>query len=264
MTNVISVITAAHAPSARYLAEAYASLAAQQLPDGWAWQWLVQEDGETGEIARVLSDDPRISYGSARPGGPGVARTMALARAVGSLVKNFDADDQLTDGALARDIEALTRNPDIGWTTSRVLDLLPDGSTVSWEHADPPEGIFPRDSVLNFWQEHNWLLPVHPVTLCIRRDLLLALGGWMALTTTEDTGLLIAANTVSDGYFIAEPSLLYRKHPEQITAQAYHVEPTERDARRLMIVARAEALRALLDGPAVRHGASNEQHRRVA
>jgi hypothetical protein len=48
----------------------------------------------------------------------------------------LDADDQLTPGALARDIEVLSKYADIGRTTSRVVDLLPDGSTVGFD-ADP-------------------------------------------------------------------------------------------------------------------------------
>lgn len=246
MSSTISVVTAVHAPGAAYLREAYDSLAAQKMPDGWEWQWLVQEDGESDSIAPLLPDDRRVSFGCARPGGPGVARTVALARAAGALVKNLDADDILTPGALARDIETLLANPSVGYTTSRVLDLLPDGSTVSWKHQDPEEGLIPVDSIFSFWTQNDWLLPVHPVTICIRRDLLLALGGWMALTTAEDTGLLISANVVTDGYFIAEPSLLYRKHSAQVTVQPYHTEVTARDARRRLIADRAEALRRLV------------------
>jgi hypothetical protein len=47
-------------------------------------------------------------------------------------------------GALARDIDIPSKHADIGWTTSRVLDLLPDGSTVGFD-ADPPEGESSRD-----------------------------------------------------------------------------------------------------------------------
>lgn len=137
MTEIISVITPVHAPSIPYLAEAYESLAAQELPAGWEWQWLVQDDGRCDEIAKDLPSDPRISHGTGRVSGPAITRNMALARAEGSLVRVLDADDKLLPGALARNIEALTERPEIGWTTSRVLDLMAGGSTVSWEHADP-------------------------------------------------------------------------------------------------------------------------------
>ncbi|MEU5949624.1 glycosyltransferase family 2 protein [Micromonospora sp. NPDC047465] len=248
MSNIVSVVTAAHAPNAKYLPHAYESLAQQVLPDGWEWEWLVQEDGETGEVGAALSmDDPRISLGMARAGGPAVARTNTLTRARGSLIKTFDSDDLFADsGALARDIATLSENPEIGWTTSSALDLLPNGEVVSWEHADPDEGILPKGFILDFWRQNDWRLPVHPMTMCMRRELVIALGGWMALTTAEDTALLMAASVISDGYFIGRPSVLYRKHPQQVTAQGYHTDPAPMQARRLLIIERAEILARML------------------
>jgi len=119
---------------------------------------------------------------------------------------------------------------------------LPHGSTVSWEHADPPGGPLPRDSVLAYFQDHEYRLPIHPATLCIRRDLLLAIGGWMALPAGEDTGLLLAASVLTDGYFIHEPGLLYRKHPDQITNRPDWSHTEEWVSRMGLIEARALAL----------------------
>lgn len=244
--RVVSVITPVHAPMADFLNDAYASLSKQELPSGWRWEWLVQEDGLDGEIAPYLPADARIMFGSGKSGGPGVARTVALARANGELVKVLDADDQLTPGALARDIKLLTERPEVGWTTSRVLDLLPDGSTLSWKHQDPEEGPIPRRSIVDFWLNNDHRLPIHPATLCIRRQLLLALGGWMALPASEDTGLLLAANVLSDGYFIEEPGLLYRKWPGQTTMQATFIDKEARDHRTKIVEDRARALLALM------------------
>lgn len=249
--RVVSVITPVHEISAPYLTDAYASLLKQELPAGWQWQWLVQEDGEAGTIEDFLPKDERISYGIGRHGGPGVARTLALGRAEGELVKVLDADDQLTEGALARDIRTLDEHQEVGWTTARVLDLMPDGSTVGWEHSDPPDGPFERGTVYEHWRQHH-RLPVHPATLCARRQLLLALGGWMALPTSEDTGLLFALSIMSRGYFIAEPGLLYRKWPGQITSQDTHTDARQRAERERIIQARAEALLTMFPTESVR------------
>lgn len=244
MPRVISIITPVYRPVPEYLRAAYESIRRQELPAGWSWRWIVQEDGETGEVAGLLPEDPRISTGQGRHGGPGTARTLAMSRLSGELVKVLDADDMLTPGALARDIAVMNDHPDVGWTTSRVLDLLPDGSTVGFDQ-DPPEGRITSGTVLNHWQAHDYRAQVHPASLCIRRDLLLALGGWMALPASEDTGLLIAADAVSDGYFTAEAGLLYRKWQGQSTNQAAHTEPTEWTARMEIIRARAIALATL-------------------
>lgn len=246
MSRILSVVTPVHGPSATYLAETHKSLHDQVLPDGWSWQWVIQEDGEGGTVKNLVPEDPRISFGSGRSGGPGIARTLALSRAEGSLIKVLDADDLLTEGALTRDIEALTERPAIGWTTSSVTDLMPDGRHVGWEHADPPEGELGRGEVLKYWEANDYRLPVHPATLCLRREIVFALGGWMALPASEDTGLLVAANTISSGYFISTPGLLYRKWPGQMTSQPSHYEAKERDARIRIIAERARALNALL------------------
>ncbi len=244
MTRYVSVVTAVHGPSMKYLPEAYESLMAQAMPDGWEWQWLVQEDGYSGAAAEhVPVDDPRISLGIGRPLGQGIARTYALSRAVGEYVKVLDSDDQLTPGTLAREIEVLERNPDIGWTTCRVLDIHPDGTTEGFP-GDPPGGRLVRGSVAAYWREHAYRASVHPATLCMRRELLLALGGWMALPAGEDTGLLLALDAVVDGYFFTEPGLLYRKWPGQVTADAAHTEATEWAARNAVIDERAKALAA--------------------
>ncbi|MEV0534706.1 glycosyltransferase [Kitasatospora sp. NPDC050463] len=244
MTNLVTVITAVHGPSAEYLADAYKSLLEQDLPDGWDWQWVIQEDSETDDVAPHVPDDARISFGQGRHGRAGMARTMGLSRATGQFVKVLDADDMLPPGTLARDLAVLTSRPDVAWTTSRVLDLLPDGTTVGFDQ-DPPAGPVERGEVLAHWKAHDFRAQVHPATLCVRRDLLLALGGWMALPASEDTGLLLALNAVSRGWFIEDTGLLYRKWPGQSTHQAAHSQEVERAARMAVVQARAEALLAL-------------------
>jgi glycosyltransferase involved in cell wall biosynthesis len=237
----IDVITAVHAPSAPYLADAYKSLCAQELPDGWAWRWIIQEDGQGDSVRPHVPDDPRITFHQGRPGGPGVARTMALAYASGPYVKVLDADDQLTPGSLARDLALLEADPDLGWTTSRVLDLLPDGSTAGFD-GDPDGGPISPGAVVDYWKANGFRAQVHPATLFIRRDLLLALGGWMALPASEDTGLLLALNTVARGHFTREYGLLYRKWEGQATAQPSHTDEAEREARMAVVESRADAL----------------------
>lgn len=239
----IDVITAVHAPSAPFLAEAYKSLCAQELPDGWEWHWIIQEDGQGAEVPPHVPDDPRITFHQGRPGGPGVARTMALAYSTGPYVKVLDADDQLTPGALARDLALLEADPELGWTTSRVLDLLPDGSTAGFDQ-DPDDGPIAKGTVYEHWKANGYRAQVHPATLFIRHNLLLALGGWMALPASEDTGLLLALNAVSPGWFTREYGLFYRKWPGQATAQNSHMDEGEWAARVAILAERVLALAA--------------------
>ncbi|MET9628120.1 glycosyltransferase [Lentzea sp. NPDC006480] len=245
--RTISVVTPVHPPHLSFLAEAYESLRAQEMPPGWQWEWLIQHDGETA--AEPPFEDPRVSFASSPPAGEACTRNMAVARSTGEFVRNLDADDQLTAGALRRDIAVLLEHERVGWVTSSARDLLPDGEVVSRAFGDPDEGVLEPGQVLDAFTGNEWRLPVHPVTLCVRRDLLLAMGGWMALPRSADTGLLMALQTVSAGYFIATPSLLYRKHPAQVTAQGIHNDPVDKKLRYGMIVDRAQALRSLLAQP---------------
>ncbi|MGA4840549.1 glycosyltransferase family 2 protein [Streptomyces sp. G45] len=249
-TRRVAVVTAVHGPSARYLPDAHRSLCAQELPEGWEWRWLIQEDGQGDVVRRFVPDDDRVDFAQGRAGGPGVARTMALARADAAYVKILDADDQLPPGALARDLAALEADRSLGWATSRALDLFPDGTTAGFP-GDPAPGPIERGALLGPWKADGHRAPVHPATLCVRHDLLVALGGWMALPASEDTGLLLALNAVARGWFTAEPGLLYRKWPGQATGQAAHTDAGERGARMAVVEARARALRALGwgDGP---------------
>lgn len=255
---LISVITPVHNGRLDYLTEAYESLRSQVLPTGWDWEWLVQHDDPTPlELPDTAADDPRVRPGSGRHGGPGVARTIALQRARGRYVRNLDADDILPPTALAQAIDVLEHHPDIGWTTCRAVDLLPNGSTVSFS-GDPDAGPLPTGCVARYWREHGWRLHVHPTTITIRKELLLALGGWMALPISEDTGMLLTANVFSPGWFLSEVGLYYRQHPGQITKAAPDLD--DRTLRMEMLDERLRALETLLDKAANRHA---EGQRRV-
>jgi hypothetical protein len=243
--GVLSVVTPVYRPQPEHLRAAYAALAEQHLPAGWTWEWLVQEDGRTGVARKILpDDDPRIRFGEGRHGGAALTRNLALARSRGELIRNLDEDDVLTPGALTRDVEILAGLPDVGWTTSRALDLLPDRSTVEVDQGPPP-GLLAPGAVAALWRGRGYRLPVHPTTICIRRSLAIALGGWMGVPGSEDTGLLVAASTVRAGFFRGEVGVLYRKWPGQQTAGASHDDSEEWRLRMSIIDERAAALTAL-------------------
>lgn len=249
MIKILTVITAVDPNRATYLPEAWESLVSQELPDDWQWEWLVQCDGvETAAqdaVRALLPTDERVSFGASRKGGPGIARTMALARANGQFVKTLDADDRLTPGALARDIAALQQRG-ICWSASRVLDDRNGEQSPHYPY-DPPEGRLRSGSVYKAY--HNgYRILVHPATLCVKYPLLIALGGWMALPASEDTALLLALDAVSDGWFNETVGMLYRRWEPQMSASAAHADPEELAARRALAERRAEALTMYADG----------------
>lgn len=244
MSRVISVITPVYDGGAKYLRDAYESVRAERarLPAEWDLQWLVQEDGTTGRPLSVIPDEPWISTGSASKGGAGVARTMALPRATGELVRALDADDVILPGGLARDIAALEAHPELGWCISAGLDLLPDGSTAPGPY-DPPEGLLTYEPLLRAYDVDEF--PVLGTHLTARTPLLLAVGAWPALPAWEAIAAVMLCAAVSDGWMIAEPGGIYRKHPDQTTSQAEYADVADLDQLRAIIRAQAEGLRAV-------------------
>ncbi|WP_063795150.1 glycosyltransferase [Kitasatospora sp. MBT66] len=235
----ISVITPVYNGGHEYLAEAYRSLCEQELPDGWNWQWIVQEDGESGAPASLLPEDSRISAGVGPRGGAAMARTMGLTRVTGSLVRSLDADDILPVGALARAIQVMTSHAELGWCVGSCLDLLPDG-TLAAGPCDPEAGLLPPGMLADGLRAGQ--LQVMGTTMTIRTDLLRSLGGWPALPAGEDVGVLLAAEAVSPGWMISEPVEVYRKHPGQLTGTSEFRDAATTVARHEAILGRADAL----------------------
>ncbi|GAB3479586.1 hypothetical protein GCM10027521_14950 [Amycolatopsis cihanbeyliensis] len=108
---------------------------------------------------------------------------------------------------------------------------------------DPPDGPLPAEFFYREQQENR--LSVLAATFAAHIDLVWALGGWTALTGAETIGLLLAAEAVSAGEFIAEPSMLYRKHGDQTTASERYWDDGESDARLTIALERAKALRGM-------------------
>ncbi|HZD13638.1 MAG TPA: glycosyltransferase family A protein [Pseudonocardiaceae bacterium] len=102
-----------------------------------------------------------------------MARTTALARVRGQLLRMLDADDLLTPGALARDINILAARPDIGWTGCAALDLLPDGTLIK-----PFPDLLPAGAIAPGALLHSYRDPPseHPVVVADTERPVVAVG----------------------------------------------------------------------------------------
>jgi glycosyltransferase involved in cell wall biosynthesis len=208
-----SIITAVLADKDRYIAETYKSIVSQQLPPGWEWEWLVQEDGTTGGPASKLPADDRISAGMAQRGRAATARTIALGRASGILSRAIDADDIFTPGAIARDIETIAKH-DVAWCVSAAIDLLPNGELKNGPR-DPDPGLTPAMFFFDGLKAGQFQLI--GTTMCAYTSLLHAIGGWPAVPIQEDVHILLAAETVAPGAVVDGASIYYRRWPGATT-----------------------------------------------
>lgn len=237
----ISIVTAVLDGTQQHIKETYASLVDQELPAGWNWQWVVQEDGHTGRPAAQLPDDPRISTGMAERGRAATARTVALSRVTGHLLRGLDADDVLPPGALSRDITALLEHPECAWCVSPTVDLLPDGSLRPGPRDPDPGPLEPGFLAIG---EAAGMLQVVGSTMCTYTDLVRALGGWQALPTEEDVALLLAVEAVSDGWMLDTPGLYYRRWEHNTSDEVDKRLASESHPRRQIMLDRVRALRA--------------------
>lgn len=242
-TRLISVITPTHAAAHRFLPETFASIEQQRLPDGWALEWLLQEDGPPSEIAKALSSSTWVRYSAnGAKLSIGMTRNLALSRARGQLVQVLDSDDLLLPDALATLIPTF-EDPSIHWAIGQADDLLPDGTRKSFPpYPDIPFGRV-QAGAINAWaarHEANW--PIHCAGLMLRTSSLRALGGWGAAPTDDDLVMFAALSEAADGHFAEALTWLYRQHPDQTIRTDYQRRWSEPCRR--MALQRASAVRA--------------------
>src|SRR5690348_5453472 len=153
--GLVSVITAAHGDRAGVLAEAGESLAKQDLPAGWALEWVVQEDGAAPGLSAVVDGFPFGRYGAHEEQlGIAMTRNLALARAGGELLHVLDSDDLLLPGAIGLAIEVFERYPELHWVAAQADDLLPDGTRVPYRLRFPV-GYTAAGALNEFTVEHG-------------------------------------------------------------------------------------------------------------
>ncbi len=242
---LISVLTAAAPGRESLLRRAFRSVVTQGLPVGWELEWVVQYDGDSPGPPEDLIDDERVSFAAnGRNFGTAITRNLGLARVRGRYVRVLDDDDELLDGALRQDIDALASAEDVWWTSSRAIDTYPDGRTHAPADAIPP-GRIEIGGLLDGWLSSQGIPPIHPATLCARTPVVRAFGGWMALPVSDDVGLLLAMSSLLPGYFAPGASLRYHKSDFQITASDYSKSPASKAQRMDAIRQRVEAITAL-------------------
>ena len=174
---IVSVVTPCY--NARpFLRAAYRSLQLQTLED---WEWIIADDGSTDKsldyLQQIEEKDPRVHvYPGENTGLPAKARNRALSLATAKYVAFLDADDYFHPEKLARQVELLENNPDVGLTYSWVKEFR----SGSGEKKAGVPTAFPRleagsDLFIKLLTRGNFL---SMSTVMARRDLLQEFGGF--------------------------------------------------------------------------------------
>ncbi|WP_346267895.1 GltA [Streptomyces sp. SID4956] len=217
------------------------TVANQRLPRGWSLQWVLQADDSARTALDDVPDLAWISKSVTRTSGVAEARTTALQRADGVLTRVLDADELFPDVAtVARDIEVLEANRDLGWVLAPVLIR---GRQLAGGSSTLPSGRLPSNSLLELLRDGT---PPYPcMNATIHTDLVVAHGGWPDLPSAESIGLLVACEAVSDGWMQEEPGAVCRRHAEPPAIAPVKELEDEREAAIQVALSRAEALRQL-------------------
>ena len=233
-TREISLLTPTAAHHRDMLPQAWASIAQQRVPDGWKLRWYVQEDGPASHMeafVQTLGDSVAQYAASQTPGGAAEARNLALARCDGVVVMLLDADDQLTEGAVARVISALESGHmwcgfaaiddhagvrsqrDGGYSMRLGADAVAPDEAAAFV-AEHWVGQVGRGAIRGCWSQFG-MLPFHPTTFATYARRIWEVGGWPGLSRDEDTALILAITDRHDGIVSNDANVVYRRHAQQ-------------------------------------------------
>lgn len=212
--RTISILTAAYAPTAKYLPATIASVDIQSLPEGWQLEWIVQEDGPEPALAELVEHLPYVRYEANNAQlGLSQTRNLALSRVTGELLHVLDHDDVLLPGALTTLVPHFGAYP-IHWAIGQADDLTPDGERVPYASA-LAYGLLAAGQVNKWAEDHGGNWPIHCAGLVMRTASVRALGGWVASPADDDVAMFAALSELADGYNEPTVTWLYRHHPEQ-------------------------------------------------
>lgn len=168
------------------VADAIESVLAQTLTD---WELIVVSDGSTDgtdrTVASYAANDARIKHiRTAGQNGAAASRNLGLREARAPYAAILDSDDVALPTRLERQVELLDGRPEVGATSSQLLEFGRWGGPVLSYWPCDASGIRRRQS------KHEMPIP-HP-SVTFRRSLVLAVGGYdERLKRAEDYGLLL-------------------------------------------------------------------------
>ncbi len=192
---------------AGFLGRSLVSVLAQQET---AWELLIADDGSgdgtPGVLAHWRQRDPRIRTWRHDNCGQAASRNFLLQQSRAPWIAFLDSDDELDPDHLARHREAMQADPsvDIWLSPMRVV-----GSPMVPCAQNPGEDIHLDDCI-------------GVGMLVLRRDVMLAAGGFPDLAYAEESALMqrLLANGGRCGHLARRSYVYHRSHAESLTRDA--------------------------------------------
>ncbi len=214
---LVSVVIPAY-NSAGYIGDAVDSCLAQTYPN---CEIIVVDDGSTDDTSHLLKTryGERIRYIYQDNAGPGAARNRGIEAARGTFVQFCDSDDQLLPSKIARCMEVFQEQPEVGVVYTNYDHVQPDGQT---RLPIPTPALLSGDIFCDLLLSNaNAILTS---TAVVRRAALLEIGLFdeqRDIVCVEDWDLFLRLATRYPFASIDEALVLYRRHPDGLTANPY-------------------------------------------
>jgi hypothetical protein len=212
MAALVSVLMPVR-DGARFLRTAIDSVLAQTLKD---FELLVIDDGSRDATPAILAEatrsDARVRVITQAPSGLVVALNRGIAEARAPLVARLDADDIAGPARLARQIETMRREPDLGLLGSYAEEIDADGRALGARK--PPVS---HEALVAALARGN---PFIHSTVMFRAGLVRALGGFRAaLEAAEDYDLWLRIAEQARVANLPETLVQYRTHAQSVTGR---------------------------------------------
>ncbi len=219
MKSVVTIVLPAYNAS-EYLAETLNSVLSQTFQD---FELLVIDDGSTDNTTDIVGDfcqrDSRIRLISQKNQGVSVARNTGIKMAQGEFIAFIDSDDLWLPNKLAKHVQHLGANPNLGLSFARVEFMSFDGKSTR-NYSNPRlVNITAKD----LYEENAAVTPSNAV---IRRTALQQVGGFDGeLSGAADAELFLRVKCHGwqvEG--INEVLVLYRTSLGGMSSQLYKME----------------------------------------
>lgn len=216
--SCVSIITPTQLTRLPMLEKAYLSLINQEVP----YEWIVVVDGNISKdfvnhsLAFCVNDPAVKILTLGKSVGAAAARNFGLSVATGDYITTLDDDDLLPDRSLSTRLNVLAHDESTGWVCGLLKDFNEAGTAHNVWRPPAPAGNHVPGSVFRCWEKGQDEFPLAPNALMVRRNYLLAVGGWMGLPQAEDFGMAIAVTSTYAGKIIDEVVYHYRKHENQM------------------------------------------------
>lgn len=197
----------------RFLQMAIDSILAQSFRD---FEFIAIDDGSNDSTPVILAEatrrDPRIVVVSKGPVGIVAALNLGLTMARSPLIARFDADDIAPPDRLARQVEAMQREPVLGLLGGLAETIDESGRAVGTRR--PPVS---HETLLAALKRDS---PFIHSTIMFRADLVRALGGYRAaVAAAEDYDLWLRMAERTRIANLPETLVRYRVHRQSQTGR---------------------------------------------